>query len=571
MASVELEVVPAQRRALSADAWANPTTGVGGPRDKLAGFEFYGGAQWLWPDERLSDLYEEDDMAARVVDALPTEAMRKGWTPRLSGQDAEAQGRVLDTCDRLDVTGNVLEARKWARLYGQAAIFLGADDGGQLVHPLIDGAVQRLHFLHTLEREELSPNRWQEDPSAPDFGKPLTYRISHLNHGGGHNIEVHASRLIVFDGVKTTKRKRIQRNGAGASVLLRVLKVLEQFNGSFAQSLAILGDANQNIYKMAGLAGMLRAPDGGAALKERLTAIDEARSAINALLLDAEKDDFIRSQIGALTGISDLLERFELRLSAAAETPLTVLLGQSPGGMNATGESDRAIWHARIESERGDHMLKPIERILRLIFASKYGPTGGRQPSNWKVVWGKLWEPTAKEQAEIDNINAQTDQVYADMGALTVPQIAKARFGQDEDDRPALSAQDIQALEARFGDPAAGVTATQLLADPEQQAMQQTAALPAPEQETTDEGGIDEAVMSFAEKMTAHGIEECPHGSKNRCRICGIERVRGIAEDEFGAVQRDPEGNVQWRIEWRAIGSGGAGAPASGTPALGSQ
>jgi hypothetical protein len=50
---------------------------------------------------------------------------------------------------------------------------------------------------------------------------------------------------------------------------------------------------------------------------------------------------------------------------------------------------------------------------------------------------------------------------------------------------------------------------------------------------------------ALAAKMTSAGIERCEHGANNRCRLCGIERVR-----DFETM---PDGQVRWLILWRAM------------------
>lgn len=58
-----------------------------------------------------------------------------------------------------------------------------------------------------------------------------------------------------------------------------------------------------------------------------------------------------------------------------------------------------------------------------------------------------------------------------------------------------------------------------------------------------EEPSVTEAL---AAKMTEHAVPQCEHGSKNRCWLCGIERVRDF---EPGADGLPP----QWSIKWRSI------------------
>ncbi len=57
----------------------------------------------------------------------------------------------------------------------------------------------------------------------------------------------------------------------------------------------------------------------------------------------------------------------------------------------------------------------------------------------------------------------------------------------------------------------------------------------------------DDAASELAAKMTEHAVPRCEHGSSNRCRLCGVERVRDFAIDE--------DGEHSWSIAWRAIPS----------------
>lgn len=59
------------------------------------------------------------------------------------------------------------------------------------------------------------------------------------------------------------------------------------------------------------------------------------------------------------------------------------------------------------------------------------------------------------------------------------------------------------------------------------------------------EPATDESVAALADKMTAAGVSKCEHGSSNRCRLCGIERVRDF--------EPGPDGEPVWKVAWRPI------------------
>ncbi len=64
---------------------------------------------------------------------------------------------------------------------------------------------------------------------------------------------------------------------------------------------------------------------------------------------------------------------------------------------------------------------------------------------------------------------------------------------------------------------------------------------------------VDDSAEKLAAKMTAGGVKRCEHACTNRCRICGIERVRDF---DMG-----PDGEPVWKVEWRAIPKPGQATP----------
>jgi phage gp29-like protein len=66
-----------------------------------------------------------------------------------------------------------------------------------------------------------------------------------------------------------------------------------------------------------------------------------------------------------------------------------------------------------------------------------------------------------------------------------------------------------------------------------------------PGQPSAPAAAPDTSRADLAARMTELGIDRCEHGYGNRCRICGVERVRGVELDEDGAPK--------WKIEWREI------------------
>jgi hypothetical protein len=84
--------------------------------------------------------------------------------------------------------------------------------------------------------------------------------------------------------------------------------------------------------------------------------------------------------------------------------------------------------------------------------------------------------------------------------------------------------------------------------------------------EVSDDADEDESVVALAARMTELRIARCEHDRRNRCTICGVERVRSV--DRGAPTEEHPEGEPVWGVQWRPIRgatfSRAASAPARG-------
>ena len=110
-----------------------------------------------------------------------------------------------------------------------------------------------------------------------------------------------------------------------------------------------------------------------------------------------------------------------VQTAGAADIPYTILFGQSPAGMNATGEHDTRNYYDSIATKQ-EWDLKPIlMKFLTVICQSTFG----RQIPELNVVFNPLWQLDAKVRAEVEKANAERDEKYLNMGIITEPQIAR--------------------------------------------------------------------------------------------------------------------------------------------------
>jgi len=417
------------RRALTTrlDGWFNLMSGVGASNGRAQMSFTVNASEYLG----LADcevLYNFDGVAARVVDSVPTHALRQGFT--VSTGEASVETATLDALKSLAAVPMLARAWTWGRLYGGGALLMGVDDGQSPDQPVDEDRIRAVRWLVDLDRRDCYPLTYDRDPDSARFGMPLLYSVTRMGGAASQVMTAHHSRLLRFEGVTPTRRRRLALQGWGDSVLQRCYQELQQMRGAFAASGELVQQASQGVLKMKGLMGMM-ASDTDDLVKRRLFLMDLSRSVARSILLDADGEDFSRVDAGSLTGVADIMDRMIVMFAGVTETPVTVLMGQAPAGLNATGDSDIRNWYDKVAAERTTKLEPPAARLVKLVLLSKEGPTQGQEPAGWGLKFPPLWQPTPTEAADLRNKQATTDCLYIDKQVLTPEEVALSRFRRE--------------------------------------------------------------------------------------------------------------------------------------------
>jgi len=378
------------------DSWQNLLVGLGTARDKST-------YTHLAPNSRfnhdyLEQLYVNDDVVARIIDLIPHEMIRQG----LSINDTQT--------DPLNLQHHLFDALIKARLFGAAFIYLGIDDGSNQEQPFVATKNKGLKFINVISAKEIFIRSFYDDALAANFGEPEHYEITKSK------AIIHESRLIPFYGTRPLSPKTFP-----SSILQRIYPVLQQFHTAWQATAHLINDAAQGIFKLKGLHSAMSSNRSHQLLK-RMELVDMSRSISRSILLDAEDEDFRRDTYG-FAGIPEILEKMMLRLSAAARIPVSLLMGQAPAGLNATGDSDIRFFYDQIKAEQ--EAIKPkIARIFKVLMKD--------EQAECRVEFPALWQLTDKEQAELRRVEAETDRIYLQEGVLLPEEVAIKRFSNGD-------------------------------------------------------------------------------------------------------------------------------------------
>lgn len=426
------------------DAWENPMTGVGSrDRDKQQMLRFQRPRDLTFDWLQLQSLYHFDPLCRRIVDVWPKHMFRNGWDLN-AGSGSPLAGASKDTisasdialveenADELGALEMMLQGQIWGGLYGGALGLIGANDGqSDLSQPLREDAIQSIDYMNVVDRRYVTTSHYFSDYQQPNYGKPSVYRVfrSIVDYNDTNSqalFDIHASRVIRFEGESVDVIERQRLGGWSHSVLQAPYEEIKRFMQTFQSASHLLTDASQGVYKLKGLMSKLATKNGQDLLYARMQMMDMARSVARSLLIDADGEEFARVQT-SFQSIPEMLDRFMQMLSMVTGIPVTLLMGRSAAGMNATGDSDFRAFYDEVAARQRNELAPKLRRMYKLITLAKNGPTKGKAVS-FKFDFRPLWNPTDKEKAEANFIQAQADEKWIVNQMLTPAEASLSRF-----------------------------------------------------------------------------------------------------------------------------------------------
>lgn len=365
----------------------------------------------------LSELmqYELGGLAAVVVDAPADTAVARGI--EIDGDEEET---LFYELERLAFLPKVADAVRWSRLFGGAALVLITDDG-LLNEPLNPARLKKISEIRVFGLDQISPSAARYfDPKKSNFGQYQSYYVQ-LNNA---QVEIHESRMLFMSGDPLPERSRYGIHWKGRSVC-RVFEKIRLYESSLRLSNGILRRKQQPVHKMKGLATAI-ANGLEEQIRSRVSMVEKARNALNAVVVDTE-DDY--SIINAdLSGVVDILDELKVAISADTKIPVSILFGQSAKGMNATGENDFESFYDLVESIQQNKIKPVLERLLELIVLQPHVNAN----DDWAIKFPSLKTPTDAEKANVEKTKADTKAVetkrlldLVDAGAMSNNELRK--------------------------------------------------------------------------------------------------------------------------------------------------
>lgn len=388
-----------KRRFGVSDAFANEMARLGHGTQSILEYTRYPSRNLTADFGLLNSLYRSNWIIQNIISMIPDD-MVKNWYKVRTEEDPLLLKQYVETERGARVRDSVLEGLKWGRLYGGClGIMLIAGHEKEMMRPLNheDVVVGSFRGLFIADRHSgvMPSTQLVEDIVSPNFGMPLYYTVSTPN--GEERYDVHHSRCVRFIGRELPYRERMLEQHWGQSEVEAIYdEVVKRDNASFSIANLIF-KANMVTRELQDLDQLLAL--GGSKQIKRFWDMLQALSVIesNFGVRAVNKGDSVSQQTYSFAGLSDVYEAIITDVAGASRIPLTKLFGQSPRGLNATGESDLQNYEDYVD-ELKEKSLRPIvEKLMPVIAMS----TWGRIPEGITAEFVPLRQPDPSKRAEI--------------------------------------------------------------------------------------------------------------------------------------------------------------------------
>jgi len=352
----------------------------------------------------LEWMYRGSGFSGLVVDIIPNDMTREG-VDVLGDLKPEQIEEIHRAASSLGIMNAACETAKWSRLYGGAigVILIDGQDPGT---PLREDTIKKGQFkgIKVFDRWWITPSvNDLVSEYGPNMGLPKFYTIA-ADAPGLRNKTVHYSRVLRMTGLDLPYNQQIAEDLWGESVLERLFDRMVMFDSASQGAAQLVYKSAIRTYKVKGMRDLIAAgADAGAMLAAYTELMRKFQGIEGVTLLDAE-DDMVIHHTHVQAGISDALMQFGQQISGITQIPLVRLFGQSPAGLNSTGESDLRTYYDNVKNMQNQELREPLLKVYRCLAIS----LGFKVDGKFNIDFRPLWQMDDTERADYVQKVSQT-------------------------------------------------------------------------------------------------------------------------------------------------------------------
>lgn len=308
-----------------------------------------------------------DDMTRNWI-----ELQQEGEDDSEDGEAQERLERLEKAVKRLDLQKVMHRAAAMTGYYGGCLLYLDTGASGpQLKLPLslepwsMEAKPGFLRAVRVVDPVNCFPGLYNStDPLKEDYYIPQTWWVL--------GQEVHASRLIRVYANEPPLLFRPSYNFLGIPKAQILWDYVLHFQANRDSVNRLMSKFSQLVFKTS----MTDILTGGAndlsGLMARLQIMSQNRSNDGVIAVDKDAEDIVKVET-PMSGVTDVVRQSLEIVAALNRTPAVKLLGISPSGFNATGESDIRNYYDHILSQQEAVLRPALQRILDVLQVSLFG------------------------------------------------------------------------------------------------------------------------------------------------------------------------------------------------------
>jgi phage-related protein (TIGR01555 family) len=350
-------------------------------------------ADRLFTPQLAIGFYLSSGMMRKVIDIPAADRVRE-W------RDWQAESDAITALEAEEKRLGLVAKFKHAEVLrglGGGALILALP--GALNTPAPRVSAKGLAAVNVASRWQLQLVDIDENMASLTYGQPRMFRI---NAGSTGQQDIHPSRVICFRGDPLPIAAGINSDDAfwGASRLERVLAEVQKSDNASQWFAELVKKAKLLRIGIPDLADMVATPGGQQKLEARVSTIALGESTLNATVyaagsgVDGAGGEKISDYQITWAGIPAMMDAFDQRVAAVADIPFTRLMGRSPAGMNATGQSDTDNWNKMVVAGQNVELRPCLEALDAYLVPS----AGVTKPVTWRFA--PLSTPSEKEEAD---------------------------------------------------------------------------------------------------------------------------------------------------------------------------
>lgn len=392
-------------RPVTTDSFQNFLLGIGAGTDNPNSANTYGFNPITRNRILCEWIYRGSWIGGVGVDVVANDMTRTG-IEHPNGMKPEDTGTLDRAAARMDVWGQLNQTVKWGRLYG-GAICVVLIDGQDMATPLRLETVGPGQF-----KGLLTLDRWMVDPTlqdlvtdlGPHLGQPKYYRVN-MGAPSLRGKTIHHSRVMVRHlGVRLPYNQALTENLWGLSIYERMYDRMTAFDMATNGAAQLIGKCWLRTIKIKDLRQVVAA--GGpmmTGLMQQVMFMRRTQTTEGITLIDGE-DELQIDQHQAFSGLDNILMQFAGQIAGGWQIPLVRLMGQSPGGLNATGAGDERIYYDNIAQAQTNELFHGVQTIYQCLAASE----GVTLPDDFEIAFASLDQLPDDKKAEVANKDVTT-------------------------------------------------------------------------------------------------------------------------------------------------------------------